>query len=264
MALDFVKNTANYLTYGAGAFNAVLNGASKIAVSAVVWLDAVSTGSAFDNRILSVVIDGTLAGVVLSINATGANDVVRFRGRSSSGEAEEISDGATHIATGAWIQVGGLLNIGGDSINTVRAGVVDSTTAVTFANATFTPGTPSDVDRIGAATEVPVAFIGRASTSGPRMHSLRIPLITHPRSARRRIIRARLHRATWLDGSLPQAVRATAMPPWMRGSQACISERTPLPPTTGSTSPARGITGSGWRWVMPHLPKTARLSFLTA
>ncbi len=160
MALDFVKNTANYLTYGAGAFNAVLNGASKIAVSAVVWLDAVSTGSAFDNRILSVVIDGTLAGVVLSINATGANDVVRFRGRSSSGEAEEISDGATHIATGAWIQVGGLLNIGGDSINTVRAGVVNSTTAVTFANATFTPGTPTDVDRIGAATEVPVAFTG--------------------------------------------------------------------------------------------------------
>lgn len=169
MALDFVKNAANYLTYGNGAFNPILDGASKLVISALIFPDTISTTNNVNNSILRVMVDGTSTGIAFNIDAvtSSANGRVRISGRSVTGEAQETRTGTVDIGTGAWKHVGAMMDFGGDTLTTVSNGVVEGSSAVTFNNVTYSPASPTVPDRIGANDDTPPAtadqFDGRIS-----------------------------------------------------------------------------------------------------
>jgi hypothetical protein len=155
MAIDFVRDAANYLSYPAGSFNAVLSGASKIAVSAWINADSFATVT-FGSVVLQANISGGNAGLKLSIDGATGQSKVRLQGRSGATDTAQTRTGTVDVGTSTWAQVGGTVDIGSDSIATVSNGTVEGSTAVTFGQTTYTPGTATDSDRIGAGNLVPV------------------------------------------------------------------------------------------------------------
>lgn len=151
MARDFTKNTSNHLSFGNGTINPLLSGATAISCHAIAKADTFSTGAASQNDILGVIIDGSNHGLVLNVDATGANPVLRVSGRSVTGDAIQATVGTSTLAAGTVYSLGGVLNIGGDSIRVYVNGTQEASTGVTFGNATYTTGTPTSPDRIGCA-----------------------------------------------------------------------------------------------------------------
>jgi hypothetical protein len=155
MAIDFVKNASNYLSYAAGSFNGVLSGASKISVSAWVNIDTLDL-IAFGNVVVQANISGGNAGLKLSIDGATGQSKVRLQARSGATDAAQTRTGSVDVGTATWVQVGGTVDIGADSIATVSNGSIEGSTSVTFGQTTYTPGTATDSDRVGAGNLVPV------------------------------------------------------------------------------------------------------------
>lgn len=154
MARSFTKNTANYLSLGTGVLNQLLSGAAKISMAA--WVNATSFGTGtFDNAILTCDINGTTTGPHLLI--AGASNQVRVHGLSVSTDAGQSADGTTTVPTGAWHHVGGVLNFSGDSNRVYYDGTQETSTAVTYANNAYTPGTATMADAIGTRDVPPGA-----------------------------------------------------------------------------------------------------------
>lgn len=149
MSLDFVKNTANYISYGTASFNPFLNGASKLAISARIQADTYSTTDIDQNKIINVMINGTSTGLQLCIDANGgAQSRVRCGARSTSADAQQYAVGSTNVGT-ALAHVGGAIDYAADSISVYVDGALDTTSGVTFTSATYTPGAAAGNDRIG-------------------------------------------------------------------------------------------------------------------
>lgn len=155
MARDFSKNTSNYMSLGANALGPLLNGAANISMHCWANFDSFngSAGSTGDDM-LFVAINGGTAGVGFNIrrHASNGTDILSIGGRSVSTDTFRFQDGVTDINTGAWYSLGGVLQIGADNIRVYVNGVQDvSGISGTWANATYTNGTPTTVDGIGAA-----------------------------------------------------------------------------------------------------------------
>lgn len=170
MAIDFVKDTANYLTYPDEALSARIAGASKVVLSCIVVGDSFAGGSSFNNRLLTININDTQTGIGFGINNAGGNPFVRLHGRSVGGETEEIIDSTNEIVPSAITHVGGIFDFGGDTLSVFLNGVIDNSAAVTFNNTTFTDATTIIEDRIGAGTGTPPVvanqFDGRVQEFG--------------------------------------------------------------------------------------------------
>jgi hypothetical protein len=151
LARDASKNTSNYLSLGTNALGPLLNGAAKISMHALVVADTFDTGTN-DNRILSVYINGTTtAGVVLALAGSAGAEKVRVGGRSQSLDSFQAVSGATTVSAGTVYGVGGVLDLSGDSIRVYLDGAQDASSAATFANASYTNGTPTAADSISGA-----------------------------------------------------------------------------------------------------------------
>jgi hypothetical protein len=155
MAIDFVKNASNYLTYPVGSLNGVMSGASKIAVSAWINVDTFDLIT-FGNVVVQANISGGNAGMKLSIDGATGQSKVRLQARSGATDAAQTRTGTVDVGASTWAQVGGTVDIGSDTIATVSNGSVEGSTAVTFGQTTYTPGTATDGDRIGAGNLTPV------------------------------------------------------------------------------------------------------------
>lgn len=154
MARDFSKNTSNYMTIGVGALGPILNGAGAISAHAIVTGDTLDATSVDDNRILSIAIDG--ASSALRLHTKGdVNKRLNVAGRSVITDALQSVEGTTTMSTGTEYSCGGVLDIAGDKIRVYLNGSQEANTAVTFNNATYTHGTPTDSDRIGADMTTP-------------------------------------------------------------------------------------------------------------
>jgi hypothetical protein len=154
VALDFVKDTANYLSYANGAFNTPLSGAVKIAVSARVYADTLTTNSDA-NFIFKTVINTTRTGIGLRIDGTLSANVLAIQARSTSVDTLIDINGTAAISTGVWSHVGALFDYPGDAITHVVNGVPEGPTSVTFGATTYTVGSPSVPDRIGLNEQTP-------------------------------------------------------------------------------------------------------------
>jgi hypothetical protein len=148
MAVQTTKNVANYIGFPISAFGNLIAGLGAISIHAWVWATSLSTGTN-DNAVLLWLINSTTVGGSLSISGGAGAAKARITGRSVNTDARGSVSGATTIATGSWVSIGGVLDFAGDAVRVYLNGVQDGSAAVTFANATYTQGVPTSGDSIG-------------------------------------------------------------------------------------------------------------------
>jgi hypothetical protein len=144
----FTKNAANYMSLGVGSLGAILSGKAKFSVHVKITIASTTTG-ANDNAILIALINANTVGLELNIDGTAGAPKVRISARSHSGDARQSKSGATTIGVGVPAFIGGVIDIAGDSITVYLNGTADGTAGVTFAQATWTLGTPTGHDTVG-------------------------------------------------------------------------------------------------------------------
>ena len=159
MARIFTKNLANYMGLGNGSLGALLSGKAAFSVHARIKV-ASTTAGANDNNVLTVIDQGATVGFTLCIDGTGGAPKFRISARSVSTDARQAKSGGTTLTLGAEYFVGGVVDIGGKSITVYVNGVSDGVgSALTFANATWTLGSPTLPDMVGGYNSPPVATI---------------------------------------------------------------------------------------------------------
>lgn len=158
MALDFVKDASNYLSYGIGGLSSRINGESKYAVSALIRPDTYSATSPTNNEnvVFRLMVNGTTNVLTLRVDLVAATPRVHVTARSIAADSAQTVTGTTvDLAAGSWHQIGALVDIAGDSISPVADGIIDNASAVTFGGSAVIIGTPTEPDRIGAHSATP-------------------------------------------------------------------------------------------------------------
>lgn len=153
MARDFTANTSNYLSLGANALGPLLNGAASISVHLIAFYDTLA-GTSVGHDLFSVAINGATTGLAInSIDpAGGVVHSIRAGGRSVSGDTFRTLDGTTAIAASTTYAVGVAFQISADNIVIYLNGTQDASgISGTWGNASYTNGTPTTHDGIGAA-----------------------------------------------------------------------------------------------------------------
>jgi hypothetical protein len=153
MARDFTKNISNYLRTPAGSIGTLFSGTGFISVHAWIFPDAYDTSNASNNRLYTVVIDGSGTGNYLAIdaNANPGNPKLRAGSRTAAGSAGPSALGTTNITTGSWWSVGALFDFAADQITPYVNGASDGVGAAAFDHSTWTQGTSTEADGIGGA-----------------------------------------------------------------------------------------------------------------
>lgn len=154
MARDFTKNTSNYMSLGAGAFNAVMSGAAACSMTCWVRLDSreSSTGSnAHDDLFCAWV--GSAVALDLNLgNTDSRKDDWLIGGRSQNGDAFQFACRDSAAPTlGKWYCIGAVLDYAGDYIYLYENGVLIASASVTFGASAYTAGSPTNIDAIGAS-----------------------------------------------------------------------------------------------------------------
>ena len=138
------------MSLGANVINPRISGAA--AISLHLWIYADTYDAVQGNDLFYTVINSvSAAGPSISIDSTGANNVLRVGGRSVTGDAFQVRNATSDLVTGQWHSVGGVLNFTGDTLTPYVNGVAENSGAATFANTTYTPGTPTGADKLGSA-----------------------------------------------------------------------------------------------------------------
>jgi hypothetical protein len=163
VARTFDKTAANNVQCGTSTIGTRLNGASKISFHALAsFTGSINTSGSAENRLLQVIVNGAASGVFVNVDATAGISAGKLRigGRSVSGDASlQVVSGATSLTTNTLYSFGGMIDIGGDTITVYLNGAVDAgPTGVTFGNATYTQGTPTQQDGIGGEGVNPAPF----------------------------------------------------------------------------------------------------------
>jgi hypothetical protein len=149
MARDFTKNTSNYMRVGVDKINPLISGASAVSIHAVAKPDTI-TATSGANRLVVSAVSNTQGGIVLSLH-NGTSALVRVAARSGTGDAAQVAVGSSVVSTGSYASFGGVADFANDAVRVYYNGAEEANTAVTFANATYTPGTPTTLnDTIGA------------------------------------------------------------------------------------------------------------------
>lgn len=151
----FTKNLANYMSLGSGALGAVLNGLGVFSVHAKIRFASLS-GGINDNNIVTAIINGTTVGLAFSIDGTSSK--LRVSARSVSTDSRQALTAASALFAGIDYSVGVIVDVTGDTLQLFLNGTSNAgPTGVTFANATWTLGTPTDNDAIGGFKAPPTA-----------------------------------------------------------------------------------------------------------
>ena len=151
MARDFSKNTSNYIALSGTRWGALVNGASAISVACWANVDTIGTG-VNDNRLLSVVMASSAAGMTLAIDGSGATKYLRVGGRSQAADSYQARNATSSFTTGTWHHCGGMFDISGDTITPYFNGAAENSGAVTFGSTTYTHTYTNGNDFIGAHT----------------------------------------------------------------------------------------------------------------
>ena len=151
MARDFSKNASNYIALSGTRWGALVNGASAISVACWANVDTIGTG-VNDNRLLSVVMGTSLAGMTLAIDGSGATKYLRVGGRSQAADSYQARNATSSFTTGTWHHCGGVFNLSGDTITPYFNGAAENSGAVTFGAASYTHSYTNGEDFVGAQT----------------------------------------------------------------------------------------------------------------
>lgn len=120
------------------------NGAAGVTVEAWVNLDSYP-GASSRERIFTAAIDGTKSGISLSAYDS---DKIEIGGRSVTSDSFQTVT-ASGPSTGTWAHVLGVLDFANDLVKVYINGVLKATATATFANTTFTKGTPDSAEEEG-------------------------------------------------------------------------------------------------------------------
>jgi hypothetical protein len=152
MGCFFDKNLSNSLLYGAGAWGG-LNGATVVCLHAWVWapVGVPTASSANDNSIMFALINGSTAGAEINVDFSTGVLKTHMSARSVGTDARQTVTGASGIASGQWIAVGGKVDFTAKTMQTYYNGAQDSGLASgkVFANNAYTFGAPTGQDAIG-------------------------------------------------------------------------------------------------------------------
>jgi len=152
---DFSKDVNNWMGFPDDTVGTHIDGAGEVSMHLWGKADTYTTSEANQNRMIIVHIDGTSAGVWMSINATGANDVLRLRARSETGETLESRNGSNDLPTGSWHSFGSHFDFAGDVMTPYANGAADNGGAETFDATSYTHASPTVNVMIGADDESP-------------------------------------------------------------------------------------------------------------
>lgn len=144
------------MSLGVSGLASLLSGAAQASFSAkinIASFDSVLNG----NNVIAAILNGTTVGAVLSIDGTGGVAHARLAGRSVSGDARQAVTGGTQLNVGQTYFIGGIIDYAADTITVYVNGVSDGSSGVTFANTTFTLGTPTGADTVGGYLAPPGA-----------------------------------------------------------------------------------------------------------
>jgi hypothetical protein len=144
------------MSLGVSGLATILSGRGVFSMHAKIRIASTTTG-ANDNNILVANINGATIGAVLNVDGTAGAPKVRISARSVNTDGRQVKSGATTIGVGVDAYVGGIVNIAGDTIEVYLNGVSDGSVGVTFANATWTLGTPTGADTVGGYLAPPSA-----------------------------------------------------------------------------------------------------------
>jgi len=168
MARDFTKNVSNRLGWasvGTSTIGNLVSGASAISVHAWINIDTTDTGSG-QNRIFSSFMSGGSNGIRFNVQNTDGTRKLLCGGRSVGTDTLQTKTSTTDLSLSTWHSVGVVIDIGGDTMTPYVNGAAEGGGAVTFANSTYTQGSTTVNDAIGAqddaaGTSQPHCFDGR-------------------------------------------------------------------------------------------------------
>ena len=160
MSRVFTKNTSNYMSLGVGGLGSLINGAA--AVSVHVWARyATLSTAANNNAIVTVNINGAATtGLLLSAH-NGTSAVLRAGARSLTADAFQAANGTTVLSSATYYSLGAVYNFTADTITPYVNGTAEGGASVTFGSNTFTLGTPSAAECIGATFAPPGSVVSQ-------------------------------------------------------------------------------------------------------
>jgi hypothetical protein len=145
MARIFTKNLSNYLSLSNGGVGRLLHGFRYVSMHARVLYTSLDATGFTDNRVINLVMDGTVTtGLAMGVN-TGT---FRVGARSQAADTFLTADGGA-ISTGVWTSVGGTFDFTGKTMAGFVNGIQTITaSALAFGANVYTHGAPTVADSI--------------------------------------------------------------------------------------------------------------------
>jgi hypothetical protein len=151
MACLFDKNISNWLGYGAGGWGGI-SGSPGLSFHCWIWIPASTMNTGVnDNGIFTLIVNANSVGFVANVDqSVGGVPKLRLSARSVGTDARQAHNGTTTLSTGQWLAVGGSVDFSSKIMKMYLNGALDGTSAAkTFANTTYTLGTPTAQDTVG-------------------------------------------------------------------------------------------------------------------
>jgi hypothetical protein len=151
----FAKDLTRYMSLGVSGLGTLLNGLAAFSGHAKIRYTTLS-GGVNDNNILTAILNGLTSGLAFCVDGTVSK--LRISARSVSTDTRQALTGTAVLSAGVDYYVGFAVDIAGKTLTLYVNGVAaGSATGLTFANAAWTLGTPTDSDAVGGYRAPPVA-----------------------------------------------------------------------------------------------------------
>jgi len=227
------NGSTGFVNLGTNIFSPLLNGASQVTIEAWILPNSIAA----TQRPFSIILDGaSTIGVGMRVLLTSGN--IELRGRSVSTDADQIATSTSPVAAvGKLMHIVGVFDYPNDRIRLYINGKLIVNQIVTFANNSYTAGTPTTADAIGYinGTEFFNGLIDEVAIYNTELSATRI--LTHWNEGTQNIMRDLFHRRI-LD------VFAATSNPIVLINKTLFHQR-PLPIWAGDTTGADSGSSSG-------------------
>jgi hypothetical protein len=150
---DFNKNPDSYYVLGTGYGGPKLHGASGLGFSAWIVIDTVDTLNQNNNPIVGIEVGSGNTGLTVTIDALsvpGERHLFAYT-RSTTADALQSSRATTSMALGTLHHIAGAVDFSSDDVHLYVNNTKDTDTTPVYGASTFTYGSATESDRIGAS-----------------------------------------------------------------------------------------------------------------
>ncbi len=150
---DFAKNPDSYYVLGTGYGGPKLHGAAGVSFSAWIVIDSVSNTSENNNPVFGIEVGSGNTGLTVTIDAVsvpGERHLFAYT-RSTTADALNSSRATTSMALSTLHHIAGAVDIPNDTVHLYVNNTKDSDATPVYGASTFTYGSATESDRIGAS-----------------------------------------------------------------------------------------------------------------